>query len=559
MDYGKAALNKVSDLSQSVNEQLANTTKQTLYAGNKRFMTLGKNLFNYATVTTGQFVNYTDGTTSSNSTYNVTDYIAVSPNTQYTLNFKHQLAFYDANKVYISGLNSSYLTTPYTITTPSNCAFIRTNIKPVDMGMFQIELGNTQTPYEIHGYKASQDVSKISLINLLTNSSIVINSLYPPSALSPLLPNVDNKDTLQTLVNYINTNGGGTLFIPQGTYLTNEFFIPPNVIINGSGENVTILKLNNNRNKDFITFDQSSYAGITNLTVDANRLNNITGSGVSVKNSGNSSLDTPRNLNIQQILITNCAEHGFKVDGTTAPVWISQFRFIKIDNCNGYGVYNKGTDNSFYAIDIFNCLGGAMYNSGGNNKIIGGKWYCNGNWNSSANAGTSLYTKGRRNLYVGLDIQDNYGDGITLDGAQFEQFHNVIVDACGITGIINFSKTGLVIKNTSFNITFNGMITDYLYNTRPLQYQGVSIDSTSHDIYIDAQIDATYITTPLNIDSAAQNIFIEGNQKKISGSTSNRPAPRYVGQPFFDTTLGKQIHLKQISPAVWVDATGATV
>jgi hypothetical protein len=103
------------------------------------------------------------------------------------------------------------------------------------------------------------------------------------------------------------------------------------------------------------------------------------------------------------------------------------------------------------------------------------------------------------------------------------------------------------------------MITNYLYNTRPLQYQGVSVDATSHDIYLDAQIDANYITGALNIDTSAVNIFIEGNQKKISGATGNRPLPRYVGQQFFDTTLNKPIYVKTISPTVWVDANGTTV
>ena len=45
-----------------------------------------------------------------------------------------------------------------------------------------------------------------------------------------------------------------------------------------------------------------------------------------------------------------------------------------------------------------------------------------------------------------------------------------------------------------------------------------------------------------------------------NGLTATRPtASTYVGQQFFDTTLGKPIFLKQVSPAVWVDATGAAV
>jgi hypothetical protein len=44
-----------------------------------------------------------------------------------------------------------------------------------------------------------------------------------------------------------------------------------------------------------------------------------------------------------------------------------------------------------------------------------------------------------------------------------------------------------------------------------------------------------------------------------SGTTANRPTTVYVGMPYFDTTLGKMIWVKQVSPTVWVDGTGATV
>ena len=48
-----------------------------------------------------------------------------------------------------------------------------------------------------------------------------------------------------------------------------------------------------------------------------------------------------------------------------------------------------------------------------------------------------------------------------------------------------------------------------------------------------------------------------------NGPTSSRPASsmpgRFIGMPFFDTTLGKPVFLKIASTSVWVDATGASV
>jgi hypothetical protein len=48
-----------------------------------------------------------------------------------------------------------------------------------------------------------------------------------------------------------------------------------------------------------------------------------------------------------------------------------------------------------------------------------------------------------------------------------------------------------------------------------------------------------------------------------SGLTADRPTStmpgRFVGMPFFDTTIGKPIWLKSVQPDSWIDATGAGV
>lgn len=41
-----------------------------------------------------------------------------------------------------------------------------------------------------------------------------------------------------------------------------------------------------------------------------------------------------------------------------------------------------------------------------------------------------------------------------------------------------------------------------------------------------------------------------------SGPSTSRPVPGFVGQQYFDTTLGYMVWAKQLSPAVWVNAAG---
>jgi hypothetical protein len=60
--------------------------------------------------------------------------------------------------------------------------------------------------------------------------------------------------------------------------------------------------------------------------------------------------------------------------------------------------------------------------------------------------------------------------------------------------------------------------------------------------------------------SAVQQVVYNGSR---SGPTASRPTDtligRYVGMPYYDTTLGKPIWLESTNPDVWVDATGAAV
>ncbi len=48
-----------------------------------------------------------------------------------------------------------------------------------------------------------------------------------------------------------------------------------------------------------------------------------------------------------------------------------------------------------------------------------------------------------------------------------------------------------------------------------------------------------------------------------SGPTASRPTStldgRYIGMPYFDTTLGLTVHLKSVNPDVWVRGDGTAV
>ena len=101
---------------------------------------------NAADIALGKFVAYATGTLTTNASYNATGHIPVTAGLQYTMSFKHQMAWYNASKVYISGSNSS--DTNKTQTAPAGAAFARCTVTIANWDTFTFAAGTAQLPYE---------------------------------------------------------------------------------------------------------------------------------------------------------------------------------------------------------------------------------------------------------------------------------------------------------------------------------------------------------------------------------------------------------------------------
>lgn len=119
--------------------------KQVLSRTNMEVYSYGENLFNINTDVVGsKYVDYTTGNlTTWGSSWNASTFIAIEPNTVYTLRCSNSglsvagFAFYDSTQTYISGIrnnhSSSVPTATTTFTTPSNAAYIRfTFVEPLN-------------------------------------------------------------------------------------------------------------------------------------------------------------------------------------------------------------------------------------------------------------------------------------------------------------------------------------------------------------------------------------------------------------------------------------------
>lgn len=340
-------------------------------------------------------------------------------------------------------------------------------------------------------------------------------------------------DDSQAILNAINSLGtiGGVVYFPSGTYVTGQIKVPPRVKLQGAGELVTTIQLKIGSNTDLIVLDQAQAAGITDLTLDGNKWNNhnTAGNGMVIKNSQNANLDNSRNLKIEQMNIQNFPENGIKI---LAPnVWIFQLRFIKIDQCNAYGIWNNATDNTYYAIDIFGCTNGAVYDAGSNNHFIGGKWYGNGGGNRT---NSTLLSSAHRTTYSDIEMQDNYGHGVTLNGAIDVTLSAVTSDSCGVN---NDSVDGHIPAESSYRIIgssrrikLTGCIAScYDYQTAGKQAYGLTIDGTCSDISYDINFAEEQVTTLRNIDTSAG--VVDMGSKKPQQAFNTLGVPTNIVRP----------------------------
>ncbi|MET1247662.1 SGNH/GDSL hydrolase family protein [Sporolactobacillus sp. STCC-11] len=97
------------------------------------------NIIDDVSLINGQYVRWDQGTLGTNTSYSVTDYVPVLPNSKYIALFYNQIAFYDASKTYISGIGVTDSSISKTFSTPSNAAFARFTILNTDIGLFRVQ------------------------------------------------------------------------------------------------------------------------------------------------------------------------------------------------------------------------------------------------------------------------------------------------------------------------------------------------------------------------------------------------------------------------------------
>ena len=173
-----------------------------------------KNLFNKATATKDKYVLFSDGIEYGAEGFYASDFIKIEPNTTYIKNNNQQLAFYDSEGNFISGLKNPVIT----FTTPENAYYVRVTVEKDILDSFQLEKGSESTEYETFDRKID--------INNIANKSISKNKL--PFEVPDMIPskNLFNKDTAikDKYILYLN----GIVDTASGFYASDFIEVEPN-------------------------------------------------------------------------------------------------------------------------------------------------------------------------------------------------------------------------------------------------------------------------------------------------------------------------------------------
>jgi hypothetical protein len=145
--------------------QSTGISNKTVDPNKTTFLETYTNLFDQTKVGTG-VVSNANGTIVAGSSYSYSDYIAVTPNTSYTISKCYDMAFYDSNKAYVSGVSPGGQVK--TVMSPTNAAYLRVTFANTDLSTSM--LSNSPLPSVYFPYGVNMQIVDSNFNNTINNS-----------------------------------------------------------------------------------------------------------------------------------------------------------------------------------------------------------------------------------------------------------------------------------------------------------------------------------------------------------------------------------------------------
>jgi hypothetical protein len=275
----------------------------------------------------------------------------------------------------------------------------------------------------------------------------------------------DDRLAIQAAVDAAHAAGGGTVYIPAGTYIVSGQSNPSlgcvmlysNITVAGDGMGATTVKLQDGWHGDITGIFRDPYnAGshditMQGLTIDGNRANtsgkidgwfngtapgsakqdsNITLDHVEVKDCGGYGFD-PHEQTVN-LTITNCVSHGNGLDGFTLDYQIG----AHIDNNVAYGNDRHGFNIVTSTHDI---------------ELTGNVSFGNGSTGITVQRGSTDIPSPHDILITGGSYYGNAGEGIRIDKSSDVTIDGADIHDNGGNGVRVIGSTGTIVRNSAIH------------------------------------------------------------------------------------------------------------
>ena len=191
---------------------------------------ISNNLFDKSKAIPNGYVVHTTGAVSSNPETSYIRYIPCEPSTNYIKSNNLQVAFFDVNRVYISGILGSKFTTP------ENCAYHSLSIYTTAINTFILNKGNVLKEYDVYAEDVVID-NKIKVENIIGISDVEVVRVTA-------VRNANNYNSIRELMSSItdaSAQKNYEIFVPDGEWFEFDLQGKKYVKIIGQSRDKTIL------------------------------------------------------------------------------------------------------------------------------------------------------------------------------------------------------------------------------------------------------------------------------------------------------------------------------
>jgi parallel beta-helix repeat protein len=245
----------------------------------------------------------------------------------------------------------------------------------------------------------------------------------------------DDHDTIQAAIDACANAGGGSVFMPAGTYAVGKpLLLRPGVSLVGAGMYHTTIKLRDGVNRPVVTDESSGVLGATsfgqvhlsNFGIDGNRENNPRGQeGI---------FTTAYFSKFESLYIRNCGTHAIRMGFPDMSNYSSQNRVVgcRMHKCAGAGIYLdiNAVDHTISENYISDCDHGIVINNGGV-KVVGNTIF------GHSSAGVEVTQTSYGSIITANDFNANKGCAIRVtrtDDAGTGPWSQILIAANSILG-----------------------------------------------------------------------------------------------------------------------------